>query len=274
MKKIKNIILIMSVALFASSFAIGQKKVTGTEDTFDSERVVVVKKDDGAMSAKQQLNALTALEVGEPDSFGKNAKFLGVVRSGLFILTSDCSVAAVGVLGPDDRCYVVTDPTISTTYNELDLGRITIPGKSADNILYGISTGSHNYNMSNNGTASSVGRVSFVPSITMESVAFNDPSAIDPATGLPMNGALRTTGTRLLARSRTLAAGDVENEFSRGGGANTLGFSREYFRQIGLSDSAINMFYKKPVTIKVNMRITTRLISEATFSFGVRFLGN
>ncbi len=273
MKTFKTLNLILLATLLLAVCVSAQKpEIIEGEQLTETRKVAPTKKDELFPIGK--LAALTASDVGEPDSFGKNAKFLGTVRSGIFLLTSDCSVAAVGVLGPDDRCYVVTDPTIQTTYNELDLGRITIPGKSADNILYGISAASHVYFMSNNGTTSSLGRVNFVPSITMESVAFNDPSAIDPATGLPMNGSLRTTGTTLFTRTRTLAAGDVENEFIRGGGANTLGFSREYFRQIGLSNSAIDTFYKNPVTIKVNMRITTRLVSEATFSFGVRFLGN
>jgi hypothetical protein len=271
-KNMKRICLIMAIAVLLATFVNAQKRLSDVEAFDDSIKTNISKAIEG--STKIQMNAVTTADVGEPDSFGKNVKFFGIAASGLVILTTDCSEANVGILGPDDRCQLITDQNVVTGTNYFDIGRITIPGKSLDNVLHVISRSSYSYAMNNLGTTPSLARVGFVPSLTLESVAFNDPSAIDPATGLPMNGALRTTGSGLLSITKTIAADAIENVAQNSGGSSILGFSREYFRQIGMSNSAIDRFYKNPVTIKIGIRASSQLVSEATFRYSIRLMGN
>jgi hypothetical protein len=273
MKTFRSLTLILLATLLVAVCVSAQKReMLEGEELFEARKVVTPKKNEGFPVGR--LSALSAADVGEPDSFGKNVKFFGVASSGIVILTTDCSEANVGILGPDDRCQLITDQSVVTGVNYVDLGRMTIPGRSVDNVLHVISRGSYTYSMGNLGTTPSLGRVGYVPSITLESIAFNDPSAIDPATGLPMNGALRSTGTNLFAMTKTIAPGAIENLSNRSGSSSILGFSREYFRQIGMTDSAINLFYKNPVTIKIGIRASTQLVSEAVFSYSIRLMGN
>jgi hypothetical protein len=273
MKTFRFITLVLLVTLLVAVCVSAQKReMLEGEELFEPRKIVTPKK--GEDFPVGRLAALSAADVGEPDSFGKNVKFFGFASSGIVIFTTDCSEANVGILGPDDRCHLITDQNVVTGANDINLGRITIPGKSVDNVLHVISRGSYTYSMSNLGTVPSIARVGYVPSITLESVAFNDPSAIDPATGLPMNGSLRSTGTNLFSTTKMIAAGAFENVSQRSGSSSTLGFSREYFRQIGMSDAAINLFYKKPVTIKIGIRASTQLVSEAVFSYSIRLMGN
>src|ERR1041385_2645893 len=56
--------------------------------------------------------AVTAADVGEPDSFGKSAEFLGVAQSGTILIDPTCDPAQIGTLGPDDHCITVPDPSV------------------------------------------------------------------------------------------------------------------------------------------------------------------
>src|SRR5689334_20931326 len=56
--------------------------------------------------------AVTAADVGEPDSFGRNALFLGIATGGVIIIDPTCDPADIGPLGPDDRCIIEADPSV------------------------------------------------------------------------------------------------------------------------------------------------------------------
>jgi len=225
--------------------------------------------------AKPTGQAVTAADVGEPDSFGKNALFLGVAGGGTVLIDPTCDPADIGTLGPDDHCVAVPDPAVPvppTVFN--DIARITIPGKSVSNIVYQISNHTISYDMFNSGASAAQGRMSYVPSITIESDALNDPSLIDPNTGLPFNGSFTTSGIGTYSVNQTLAPGAssfLTHSYTR---ANTIGLSRTFFAGLGLPSNVIDQIYKKPMTIRLNVRITSRYVDFATILFSARFLGN
>ena len=93
---------------------------------------------------KEQQNPinslLTAADVGEPDSFGKNVKFLGTAATGAVYVYHSCDPQILLdeleiTLGADDRYLAQTGGATSSAVFS-DLGRITIPGRSADNVVY------------------------------------------------------------------------------------------------------------------------------------------
>jgi hypothetical protein len=97
--------------------------------------------------------AVTDEEVGESDSFNKNAKFFGTATAGAVIVYFSCAEVDLGFpLGPDDRCLQVTDPAVTTVGTFNDIGRISIPGKKADNVIYGIANHSMSYVLLNTPT--------------------------------------------------------------------------------------------------------------------------
>jgi hypothetical protein len=61
------------------------------------------------------------------------------------------------------------------------------------------------FSMINTGAATTQGRFSYVPTITIESEALNDPSLIDPTTGLPYNGSFTTGGSGAYLANKTMA---------------------------------------------------------------------
>jgi len=218
---------------------------------------------------------VTAADVGEPDSFGKNAKFLGIAQSGIVLIDPTCDPADIGPLGPDDHCITVSDPSVplpTTTIN--DVARITIPGQSVDNIVYAIGNHNVSYDMFNTSAGTAFGRMTYVPSVTIESEALNDPSLIDPSTGNPFNGSFTTTGIGTYSTTKTLASGATDFQALSYSRANTLGFSRTFFAGLGLPNNVINQLYKKPMTIRLNVRVSSRWVDSAVMLFTIRFLGN
>jgi hypothetical protein len=219
--------------------------------------------------------AVTAADVGEPDSFGKTAQFLGIAQSGAVLIDPTCDPVDVGTLGPDDHCITVPDPSIpvpATTFN--DIARITIPGKSVSNIIYAIANHTISFDLFNPNATPAQGRISYVPTVTIESVALNDPSLINPITGLPFNGSFTTGGVGAFFTNKTLQSGDSEfmtHFYSR---ANTSGFSRTFFSGLGLPANVIKQLYNKPVTIRLNVTVSSRFVDSATLIFTARFLGN
>jgi hypothetical protein len=219
-------------------------------------------------------SGVTDADVGEAASFGQNAKFFGVAAAGFVVVSTTCDPADIGLLGPDDRCLLVTDPTVTTVGTFNDIGRIKIPGKKADNIIYMIANHTVASFAINSGSLPASSFFSYSPGITIESDALLDPAAIDPNTGLPMNGSFTTTGLGSKSNNRLLQPGEFENETQSYSRANTLGFSRSFFAALGLPANVINNLYTKPMTIKLNVTVRVRRVEDATILYSGRFLAN
>lgn len=213
--------------------------------------------------------------VGEPDSFGKNAKFMGTATAGFILIDATCSPADIGTLGPDDRCIMAGDPLLVTpgiTFN--DIGRITIPARALDNVLYAIA----NHNVFVNFQSASPGqaRFSYSPQVTIESEALLDPNLIDPSKTppAPYNGSFTTGGMGSLALSKFLDNPSPEFQTASYSRANTNGFSRTFFTALGLPNNVIDQIYKKPITVKLNVRVSGRFVRDGVITYSIRFLGN
>ncbi|MBS1797130.1 MAG: hypothetical protein JSS81_25105 [Acidobacteria bacterium] len=232
--------------------------------------------------AKKKIDTaalLSAADVGEPDSFGKNAKFLGTAATGIVYVYSSCDPAVLLadldlVLGADDRCLAIPTPGTSASATFNDIGRITIPGKSVDNTIWFIQNNLVDYDLFNPNANSVLSNFSYSPSYTLESTALNDPAAIDPNTGLPMNGSFTTgvNASKVLLKTYAAGANDITSE--RFSTSATRGFARGYFADLGLPQSVINKLYNRPLTIRLNLRVRANFFSFGQFGYSVRFFGN
>jgi hypothetical protein len=223
--------------------------------------------------------AVTVADVGEPDSFGKNAQFIGIAASGVMYVYTSCDpailLADLGlVLGPDDRCLAAPNPAVNSSATFTDVARINLPAKTAKNVIYMINNHTMNWDFSNFGGAPLSARMNYFPQITIESDALNDPAAIDPNTGLPMGGSYTTTGNGTKFFNTLLQVGDFSTYLDSYTRANTTGLSRTFFVQLGLPASVINNLYNQPMTIRLGARIIVRGVSSGQFVYTARFLGN
>jgi hypothetical protein len=280
----KLLVLVLVCAGFQGVLA--QKKA---DSQAEKERKTVVSEERKEMlkemteqQSNQKINTeslLSVTDVGEPDSFGKNAKFLGTAMTGTVYVYYSCDPAVLQTdlqltLGADDRCLALSTLGQSATATFNDIGRINIPAKSVDNTIYFIQNNLVSYDLSNPNANTVFANLSYSPTYTLESDALNDPAAIDPNTGLPMNGSFTTGVSGSKFFSRTYAGNAAEFVTERFTSSATRGFARTYFADLGLPQNVINQIYKKPLTIKLNLRVRGNFFTFGQFGYSVRFLGN
>jgi hypothetical protein len=277
MKRVTIFVMALSAL---SQFAFAQKQMPTRSE---ADEAVIARKEimQEARFGRSMAAAAapTAADVGDPDSFDKNARFMGTAGSGVIYVYSSCDPAVLLadlelVLGPDDRCLAAPDPTVPVNAVFTDVARINIPGKTAANVIYTIANHSITWNWENPTANPLRGQMSYSPRVTIISEALNDPAAIDPNTGLPMNGSYTTTGLGTRFANPLLDAGQGENIVESYTRANTLGLSRQFWTLIGLPNNVINKLFNKPMTIRLDARVAVRGVSFGSYSYSARFLGN
>lgn len=216
--------------------------------------------------------AVTTEEVGDAGSFGKNVKWLGLASG--FVQLLDTCTPAPGEPAPLN-CIEVNPAPAVTTFNLGNLDSVTLPGRSAETLICHWQTPIVNYSAANTTASSSVFQLRVTPVYRIQSEVLNDPSLIDPSTGLPFGGALELALTSINLSSQ-MAPGDFEFETITGtrmciGG---LVSKDSLVGTYGLSEAQANRFFRRPITISLGIRGQSRLVDGATINVGTRFVGD
>lgn len=215
--------------------------------------------------------APTAEEVGDVDSFGRKVVWLGVTQ-GNVQLAATCEPPS----DPRSGCQVLAAAPTPTAFNFTDLASIKLPGKASNSLLcywfspylqvrYGNPTGTP-----------AVARLTYAPSLTIESPVLDDPALIDPTTGAPFGGRL-TSGMTSSERFETpLAPGMVLNERSRDSAVCIAGFltRRSLVDLYGLTDAQAREVFRKPITVRLNVSGSVQYVDNASLVFGLRVVGD
>ena len=272
----KQLLILLMICAGVQITAAQQKNADAEEArrAFQKEQIDIRKEQQNPVNS-----LLSTADVGEPDSFGKNVKFLGTAVTGVVYVYYSCDpailLAEAGVtLGADDRCLVnaVGGASASATYT--DLGRITIPGRSADNVIYFVLNNTISNDFQNPFANGLFVTFNYIPRLTIESAALNDPAAVDPTTGQPLNGVLTVSGFGSKTFFRTIPTGESEFYDDRYSSAATRGFARSYFADLGLPQTVINNLYRQPMTIRLGMRVGARNVYFGQYFYSMRLTGN
>lgn len=278
----KNLFLIIGVMMIASGFVQAQRPRAVRQDIKEARQEAVR----DARESKQMYSFAPSKdensepqELYDPNSFGKNVKFLGSFYAGTLYVYRSCDpqilLDEVGlVLAADDKCvaHTLTSPMATTEVFDT-VWQISIPRNTVDNVIYP---------MLNNGIgfdsfANQPGVINFIysPRLTIESEALNDPTAINPNTGLPMNGSFTTSLAGSRVRSFSVATGDFQSDYSNNASVASRGLSRDYFAAMGLPQSVINRLFNRPMTLKFGIRArVSGPVEFAQFFYTFRLFGN
>jgi hypothetical protein len=104
----------------------------------------------------------------------------------------------------------------------------------------------------------------------------NDPSLVDPVTGLPFNGVVVESTITTLYQSRTLDDGESDLQYnittrSCTGGLVNVRMLRD---GMGLSDRVIKQIFKNPMTVTFGVWGDVSMVSDANYFVGVRLYGD
>lgn len=215
--------------------------------------------------------APTLDEVGDVDSFGRAVRWLGVAQMNV-ALTDSCPLP-----GDDETACVVLNPApAATAFSFEDVGRIMLPGKAADSLLCHWLSPVLDIGYANPTAAAAVARLSYQPTLTVESEVLDDPALIDPTTGLPFGGRLLTGMTASEHYEVPLDAGQQLNARTRDTATCIAGFlsRRALVETYGLTESQAKQFFKKPITVRMNISGNAQYVGNASLTFGLRIVGD
>lgn len=225
--------------------------------------------------APASTKAYTDAEVGDANSFGRGVNFIGTVQSGVLTIAPDCTPDPAFPPGPKDQC-VVPDASGFANINFPDMGKVLIPGKSAKTLFchwqtpFGISV-----YQNSTGVYQGQARTVFNATYKIENEVLNDPTLLDPSTGLPFGGFINTS-LGAVRDGRSLQPGESQvyrDNYTRvclGG----LISKRNLMEGYGLSEAQATKFFKKDTTITIGMIGSTRFVANGSMIIGTRFVGD
>jgi hypothetical protein len=219
----------------------------------------------------------TADQVGDADTFGHAVIWDGLLSTGTISFAADCTPQPGDPPpGPNDRCVQLNPAPGITSFDLANIGQMYLPAKTSHNILCHWTSANGVYSLLNSTGVSANARITLSPYLRIQSSVLNDPSLIDPNTGLPFNGWLETAPGTTLSDGETLAPGARKTErmnYSRvciAGAISRQGLIQGW----GLTNAQVDAFFKNPLTIQFGLRGSATLVDFASMIYAVRIMGD
>ena len=212
----------------------------------------------------------TDAEVGDADSFGRNVRWLGVADMNV-TLADDCTGT-----DPEGGCQVLAPGAAVTSFAFEDLGHIELPEKASHSLLCHWFSPVLDIDYSNPGATPVVARLYYNPTLTVENSVLATPGLIDPTTGLPFGGRLRTSMTASERFEVPLPPGTSLSERQRDSAVCIAGFltRKSLVEFYGLSEAQAKEFFRRPTTVRLNITGSAQYVGFASLYFGLRIVGD
>lgn len=207
-------------------------------------------------------------DVGDPDSFGRNLQWLGLA-DGEVDLLDDCT-------GDTFACQPLAAPPAVTSFSFDDLGHITLPARATHSLLCYWFSPFLTIGYGNDSAASVVAKLSYTPTVTIENPLLDDPSLIDPTTGLPFGGQLLTGMTSSERFEVPLPAATHITERTRDSAVCIAGLIslNTLVETYGLTAAQARDFFRQQMTLRLNVSGSAQYVDSATLYFGWRLVGD
>jgi type II secretory pathway pseudopilin PulG len=275
--KLKVLVAALVISgLGASAITVASTSKAARVRSADLQAQVRAMKKENQQAKAQQTAGISASDVGDADSFGRNAHWMGLMGSGVIELSDfpdDCDPANFQG-GPDDHCVVLNPQPALTTFNFPDIGRMVIPAKSANSLFCHMQTPISATLLQNYSTPNMTARVVFNPVFTFENSTLNNPAILDPATGLPYNGKITFTLPGISHR-QTLQPG--ENFFARDDETRVCingMISKAQLKSAGLTDAQATDFFKHDTIVTMGINGSAQGAVFASIVNNVRWMGD
>lgn len=213
----------------------------------------------------------SAQEFSDPDSFGRQVKYLGLTSARV---TLDETCTPDPALPPDKfPCRVVLPQPQTTEIQETGLATMRVPAYSTRSLLCYTIQPFGNVVFSNNTATTTNGRLAFRVTVNI----LNDvlKGLIDPNTGMPFNGKI-STQLVLYSKSMTFDPGMVLTETLSGSRACMGGLmSRSALIEgYGLTSTQASQFFARTTTIELGLSASAKLVQSASLQYGIRLYGD
>jgi hypothetical protein len=215
--------------------------------------------------------APTVDDVGDADSFGRNVTYLGLAQTLPVTILDDCSASDPTL----ERCIVANPPPASTSFNEAGLATMNLPAKATKSLICFALTPFVQAQWENFLATPALAQFTGNALVNIDNEVLDDPTLIDPNTGLPFGGVL-SLGLGTLTDFHTLQPGETDlksYQMSRSCIAGLVS-KRALVDSYGLTETQATQFFKKPMTITFGARGRFALTSFASYFYGIRLYGD
>ena len=211
--------------------------------------------------------AVTAADVGDVDSFGRNLRWIGLTDMSV-VLSDDCTGIA--------SCQVLAPAPATTDFSFTDLNHITLPEKATNSLLCYWLSPLLDISYDNPTAAAVVAQLRINPTLTIDNAVLATPGLIDPTTGLPFGGSLLTGMTSQQRFQVPLPAGLHIDERKRDSAVCIQGFLSHtaLVETYGLTDAQATDFFKHQTTVHLNLSGSAQYVDFASLYFGFRIIGD
>ncbi|HEY6125222.1 MAG TPA: hypothetical protein VIV63_11270 [Steroidobacteraceae bacterium] len=215
--------------------------------------------------------APTVEDVGDADSFGRNVTYLGLAQTLSVTVQPDCT-------GSDptlERCVVANPAPAPTSFNEAGLATINLPARATKSLVCFALTPFIQIQWENNLATPATARFNANALITIDNEVLDDPTLIDPGTGLPFGGVL-SLGLGTFTDFHTLQPAETDFkalQMSRSCIAGIIS-KQNLIEGYGLTETQATQFFKKPMAITFGARGTVGLSAFANYFYGIRLYGD
>jgi hypothetical protein len=219
----------------------------------------------GISGASAAASLPTDADVGDAASFGSKVVWLGFVATGFVVFAGDCTPVLPN-LGPNDRCVTIASSG-PTDFAFADLGRITLPGNSANTLLCHWATATGSYTFFNPGAAPAAAQFAVRPTFRVESKVLQGP---------PFNGGIDVgiAGTFALD---TLAPGALQSHSvsaSRDCIGGLISMS-SLMNDHGLTAAQAKAFFQGPITIRAGIQgEVSGVLTDGLITYSTRVTGD
>lgn len=228
-----------------------------------------------AKIATQTRRESSALDVGDPDSFGQKLRWLGVVSSAPLALRTSCEPL------PGDpanqRCAEVDPTAPGPRMARFDnVAAMTLPARSMNSLLCHWLTPTAAGSFANfTGMENRTARMVIYPRLTVVNDVFNEPGLVDPVTGEPIVGKIDIAmsslwSTALLDSGETMMFRNTATRTCVGGFINKQVLIDGY----GLSERQAAAFFANPTTLQLGVDVMTQQVGNAGVTLSVRWVGD
>lgn len=213
------------------------------------------------------------LDVSDPDSFGHSVIYLGVAGTPPLIFRTNCTVSPPAAPA---KCITMNAQPAMTSFVETKLASLTIPAKATSSLLCFALTPSTNFEFRNQtGVFQPTARFIVRPTVSIENEVLNDPSLLDPATGLPFNGRINVAlVTYSESRSMAVNESELKQVFLSRDCIEGLISKKALKDKYGLPASIADDFFQHATTLTFGAAGDVQLVTNANYYFGMRVYGD
>jgi V8-like Glu-specific endopeptidase len=268
-KRLARNLTVLTIALLLSQYAAANGAI---QSSSANEAMQQARAEQSALA-----KSVSVEDVGDADSYGRNVTYIGVAQTGNVNFQNDCTpLPGDPPLGPDDRCITLGASGSSTNFNERDIGRIDLPKNATKSLIcFGV-TSFPLWNYFNPNPTPVTGRFRFLNGFTIENELLDDPTLIDPTTGLPFNGVIEQPLGSPVLEFVTLQPGqsDLKRTITSRTCIGGIISKRSLAESYGLPPNIVDKFFKKPIKIRLNLTGSMTYVDSANIFYGVRFYGD